>query len=848
MSATGTDAKPVGYAFRVEGMTCASCVRRVERALVGVEGVVEARVNLATESAEVELSASVPPARLAEAVRSAGYRAELPDEASTETPGDPGGARLLLDVTGMTCASCVRRVERALVGVEGVAEARVNLATESAEVNLDAPLDTSALVDAVRAAGYEAAIAAPTADPQAEASARRERRRADLRRRQAKLVVGTGLSAVVLLVAYGFADTGWSAYVQLAAALPVFVWVGWGFHLGALRAARHRSVNMDTLVALGSTVAFVYSLAATFALPGKATYFDVAAVIVTLISVGKYLEVLSRGRAGDAIEALAGLRPRTAHLLARAGAPTGAAAGAATVDVSADALGVGDLVVVLPGEALPADGVVVEGAAALDESMVTGESVPVTKTAGDEVTAGTLNGLAPLTVRVERTGADTVLAQITALVERAQLGKSSAQRLADRVSSVFVPVILAAAAATFAAWFASGHSLVSSLIPTVAVLVVACPCALGLATPVAVMVGTGRGAELGLLISGAEVLERVRRLTVVVVDKTGTLTAGRPAVVDTVVLDGSDGAEALRLAATAEMGSEHPLARAIVASRPADVGHDPLGDVRDVQVVPGAGVDARIGSRRVRVGTVDWVAGDVGRPKAAEAHRAADRLASDGRTPVAVAVDGEVRLVLGIADPLRDDAASGVAHLKSQGLRVVLATGDRAEVAAAVGARAGVDEVRAGLRPEAKAALVEQLQAEAGPVAMVGDGINDAPALAAADIGVAVGTGTGVAMAAADITLVHGDIAAVADAIALSRATRRTIWQNLGWAFGYNVVLVPLAAAGILPPMVAAAAMALSSVSVVTNALRLRRFGRNRRSVVAAAGPTLQQRRPLPVA
>ncbi|MHB1927873.1 MAG: heavy metal translocating P-type ATPase [Acidimicrobiales bacterium] len=818
------------YAFGVDGMTCASCVRRVERALSAVEGVVSARVNLATESAEVDLAGPVDTGVLAGAVKAAGYRAVLPEVTPDDAGSSQQGQSTLLEVTGMSCASCVRRVERALTGVEGVVSARVNLATESAEVDLAGPVESATLVEAVRSAGYQATVASPVSDPADEAAARRSRRQADLRRRRVKLAVGTALSAAVLVLAYGFATAGWSPYVQLALALPVFAWVGSGFHLGALKAARHRAVNMDTLVSLGSTVAFAYSVAATFALPGKATYFDVAAVIVTLISVGKYLEVLSRGRAGDAIETLAGLRPRTAHLLARAGASTAVAA-TATLEVAADALRVGDVILVRPGEALPADGTILGGAAAIDESMVSGESVPVTKAPGDEVTGGTVNGLAPLTVRVTRTGAETTLARITALVERAQLTKSKAQRLADQVSSVFVPVILIVAAVTFVGWFATGHALVASLIPAVAVLVVACPCALGLATPVAVMVGTGRGAELGLLISGAQVLERVRDLGVVVVDKTGTLTVGRPEIVEVITIDGADGTEALNLAAIVEAASEHPLARAVVS------GAERRGIKLDseavtVEVSPGGGVEARIDGRRVQVGSLDWLAapdsaaGPVSDQRLSRAVAAADRLAAQGHTPVGVAIDGEIRLVLGIADPLRADAASGVARLRAQGLRVVLATGDRAEVADAVGAQVGIDEVRAGLRPEDKARLVEQLRADHGAVAMVGDGINDAPALATADIGIAVGTGTGVAMAAADITLVHGDVGAVADAIALSRATRRTIWQNLGWAFGYNVVLVPLAAFGILPPMLAAAAMALSSVSVVTNALRLRRFGR----------------------
>lgn len=829
--------------LQLEGMTCASCVRRVERALGGVDGVAATRVNLATESASVELAEgqTVDRDALVAAVEKAGYRVS---PGPTHEGEDGQGSSVRLDVEGMTCASCVGRVERALTGVDGVAGARVNLATESAEVDLSAAVDVEALLAAVSAAGYSARRTETGPDPAQEVDARRARRSADLRRRRAKLAVGSVLTAAVLVLAYGFGGDVWSRYAQLALVLPVFLWVGWTFHRGALATLRHRSANMDTLVSLGSGVAFFYSLAATVWSPAAPTYYDVAGVIVTLISVGKYLEVLSKGRAGEAIEALATLAPRQAHLLARAGAAIGSTG--ETVDVAPATLRRGDLVVVRPAEPIPADGVVTDGSSAVDEAMITGESFPVQKAPGDAVTGGTVNGYGPLQVKVSRTGAESTLAQIMALVERAQLEKSNAQRLADRVSSVFVPVILGISAATFVGWLASGHDLAASLVPAVAVLVVACPCALGLATPVAVMVGTGRGAEMGLLVSGGEVLERVRRLGTVVVDKTGTLTLGRPEVAEIVEVgprreeqEQQDGgaAWALSLAAAAEAKSEHPLARAVqAASR--SLTPNPVPDASDVEVAPGGGIAATVAGHRVEVGSLAWTghrAGEDGSAQGAgsgdrtgdgEVVRAGTDLAARGLTPVAVVVDGTARLVLGIADTLRPDAAAGVARLHAAGLRVVVATGDRAEVAEAVARRTGVDEVRAGLRPEDKAALVRELEQLHGPVAMVGDGINDAPAIAAADVGIAVGTGTGAAMAAAEITLVHGDIAAVADAIALSVATRRVIWQNLGWAFGYNLVLVPLAATGVLPPMLAALAMATSSVSVVTNALRLRRFGR----------------------
>ncbi|MHB8190939.1 MAG: heavy metal translocating P-type ATPase [Ferrimicrobium sp.] len=737
---------------------------------------------------------------------------------------------IVLNVTGMTCASCVGRVERALAKVDGVAEARVNLATEAAEVTVSGLVDNDALVDAVHAAGYEASLATRAPDPVAEASARRARRSADLAQRRVLLAFGVLGSTGILVATYGFPHAAWSPWVQLTLALPVWALVGWIFHQGALRTARHGTVNMDTLVSLGSTVALVYSIVAVLALPGRPIYFDVASLIVTLIATGKYLELATRGRAGEAIEALAGLQPDVAHLLAKQ-STTGQGGLApldttTATDVAVASLHPEDVVMIRPGERIPADALVIDGDGHVDESMLTGESIPVAKHVGDDLTGGTVNGLSPLIARVRRTGADSTLSRILHLVEQAQTEKSNAQRLADRVSSVFVPVILGAALLTFLGWLASGHSMVAALIPAVAVLVVACPCALGLATPVAVMVGTGRGAEQGLLIRGGETFERIREIGVVVLDKTGTLTIGHPEVTDLLTLDGSDGSEVLQLAASLEVTSEHPLARAIVTAATAQGLQ--LAEVNAVEVTPGGGIAGIVGEQIVQVGSIAWLT-SIGLD--GEAAAIPERqFATSGRTPVGVAVGGVIRVILGVADPIRENALAGVTRLHELGLAIVLASGDTEEIARTVAAEVGIKEIRAPLRPEDKADLVISLRERYGQVAMVGDGINDAPALAAADVGIAVGSGTGIAMAAADITLVHGDVGAVGDAIALSRATRRIIWQNLGWAFGYNVVLVPLAAFGILPPIFAALAMAFSSVSVVMNALRLRHFGRPRRS------------------
>jgi Cu+-exporting ATPase len=718
----------------------------------------------------------------------------------------------------MSCTSCVRRVERALAAVPGVAGATVNLAAESADVTLARLVAADVLVTAVAEVGYQAAV--PATGPGGDVARRRAAQAAELRGRRVRLAVGAVLSAAVLVVAYGFGSAGWAGWVQLVLALPVYAWTGAMFHRSALAAARHRTTSMDTLVSLGATVAFGYSVIATIALPGRATYYDVAALIITLIAVGKYLELAGRARAGAAIEALAGLQPRTAHLLARAssrqhGDP------AAAIDVPAGTLRPGDRVLVRPGEAITADGELAGGTGIVDESMLTGEPLPQDKRPGDELTGGTVNGPSPLVLRVTRTGADTVLSQIMALVDTAQRDKSAAQRLADRISAVFVPVILAAAAVTFAGWLLADATVVTALITAVAVLVVACPCALGLATPVAVMAGTGRGAQLGLLIRGGDSLERVHGLATVVLDKTGTLTEGHPTVVRLIPLDGSDGHQALALAAAAEAASEHPLARAVTTAA-ADRGLA-AATAGDVRTVPGCGVTATVGGHQVQAGSLAWLTQAA--PDTMVAGRAAAELADAGQTPVAVAVDGQLRLLLGITDPVRPDTPAGVARLHALGLQPVLATGDMLEAAAAAAHAAGITEVHAELLPPDKAALVRELRRQHGRVAMVGDGINDAPALATADIGIAVATGTGAAMAAADITLVHGGVGAVADAVLLARATHRIIRQNLAWAFGYNLLLVPLAAAAILPPVLAALTMAASSVTVVGNALRLRHFG-----------------------
>jgi Cu+-exporting ATPase len=802
--------------LEIEGMTCASCVRRVEKAVSALPQVAAASVNLATERAVLTVAAGASTAAVrraaARAVTAAGY-------AVREVPAPvEGSRRLQLTISGMTCASCVRRVERALSSVDGVSSASVNLTTESAEVSVTAPVEPATLVAAVGRAGYGAELISAGRSAREEVEERRSRRRAAIHARTRQLAIGAALSTGVLILSYGFSSARWSPYAQLALALPVWLWVGAVFHRGALKTARHGSANMDTLVSLGSSVAFVYSAVAVFALPHEPLYFDVAALIVTLIAMGKLLELIARRRAGEAIEALAGLQPRTAHLLAR-GASVERWTEASPVDIPVSTLRVGDVIQVRPGERIPTDGVVVQGLGAVDESMLTGESLPVTKHPGDDAVGATVNSTVPLVIRVTKVGSETVLSQILALVERAQTEKAPAQRLADRVSGVFVPAILLIALATFTGWALTGHSLVAAMVPAVAVLVVACPCAMGLATPVAIMVGTGRGAEMGLLIRGGEALERIRALRVVVFDKTGTLTVGVPQVVDVTGVGGADPRRALLLAAAVEQASEHPLARAVVEAAAAE---RRLPVAQDIQAVPGSGVRGRVEGAEIAVGSLRWLA-ETG-VSVADAEGAVATAARRAWSLFGVSIDGRLQAVIAVADPLRPDSARGIERLRSLGLHVVLATGDLPETARAIAAEVGITDVRAQLRPADKAALIGELRAAFGPVAMVGDGINDAPALAMADVGIAMASGTGVAMAAADITLVHGDIEAVSLAIALSRATLRNIRQNLAWAFGYNLILVPLAVLGIVPPVGAALAMAFSSVSVVLNALRLRRF------------------------
>ncbi|HXF98454.1 MAG TPA: heavy metal translocating P-type ATPase [Gaiellaceae bacterium] len=726
-------------------------------------------------------------------------------------------SRVRLSLEGMTCASCAARIERTLNRLEGV-QASVNFATEQATVTYDparSALDD--LLRAVEAAGYRAR------------PARAEEDEGGARGLRARLVVAAALSAPLAALAMlpPLQLPGWQ-WLAFALATPVVLWAGWPFHRAAARNARHLAATMDTLISIGTLAAWGWSVVALLALEDAHTYFEVGAVITTLILLGRTLEARARRRSSAAIRALLELGAKEARVL-RDGEE-------AVVPV--EELRPGDLFVVRPGEKIATDGVVEEGLSAVDQSMLTGEPVPVEVGPGDEVAGATINTSGRLVVRATKVGAETALAQIARLVEEAQAGKAPIQRLADRVSAVFVPVVLALSLATLAGWLALAGDAAAAFTAAVAVLIIACPCALGLATPTALMVGTGRGAQLGILIRGPEVLERARRVTTVVLDKTGTVTEGRMRLEDALPARGVARSELLRLAGAAEDASEHPIARAIAERAREEVGA--LPPVERFESRAGLGVEASVEGRTVVVGRPAFLA-ERGLELPAELAAAAAEAEAAGRTVVAAGWDGVVRGLLVVADRVKPTSAEAVAELKALGLTPVLLTGDNERTARSVAAAVGIERVLADVLPEEKAAVVRRLQEAGEVVAVVGDGVNDAAALAQADLGLALGTGADVAIEASDLTLVSGDLRAAADAIRLSRRTLRTIKGNLFWAFAYNVAAIPLAVAGLLNPIVAAAAMAFSSVFVVTNSLRLRRF-RSRREAAPPAAP----RRPLP--
>ncbi len=798
----------------IEGMTCATCVERNEKILRATPGVASADVNFATEQARVEYDPdTVSVAGLAEAIGGIGYKV-ITEKAE-------------LAVQGMTCASCVEHVQKALSGVDGVVSASVNLATERAAVEFVAgAVERPALARAVESAGYqvlETGEAEETGDVEAAL------RRREYRRLQIQVLIGAALSFPIFLGSFQewFGSLGPlnNMYVLWALATPVQFWVGWRFYRGAISAARHRTTNMNTLVAVGSSSAYFYTVAGIL-FPsffeaqglGVPMYFDTAAIIITLILFGRMLEARAKGQTSDAIKKLIGLTPKTARVV-REGVE---------LDIPVEDVVAGDTVIVRPGERIPVDGTVSEGVSSIDESMITGESLPVEKQPGDEVVGATINKMGSFRFQATRVGKETVLAQIIRLVQEAQGSKPPIARMADVIASYFVPGVFAVATLTFVIWMIFGPepAFTYALLNFVAVLIIACPCALGLATPTAIMVGTGKGAENGVLIRGGDSLETAHKVDTVVLDKTGTLTRGEPAITD-IVTTGWDEDQVLRLAGSAERGSEHPLGEAIVLGA-ADRGIE-LESADSFQAIAGQGIEARVKGHDVLVGNPGLLEGrGLSLDGLAES---ASVLSGQGKTPMFVAVDGSPVGIIGVADTLKPGSRETVARLRGMGLQVIMLTGDNRRTAEAIGAEAGVDRVLAEVLPQDKALEVKRLQGEGRLVAMVGDGINDAPALVQADVGIAIGTGTDVAIEAGDITLMSGDLQGVVTAIALSRRTIQIIKQNLFWAFAYNTALIPLAAGVLYPffgvllnPIVAAGAMGMSSVSVVSNSLRLRRF------------------------
>jgi len=804
--------------FSISGMTCASCAARIERRLKAVAGVEEAHVNLATEKAEIVFNpVKVDDKALVQTIQDLGYQVVPPRE-----------DKLTISVGGMTCAACVNRVEKTLRVLPGVAKANVNFATERATVIFDGDrADRGDFRKAIEDLGYEVRGFEGESPVDREAEARRQ----EIHRLKQKFLFSAIMTGIIMLGSM----PDWFPWVPrllqeyrvlFILATPVQFWAGWQFYRGFWAATKHRTSDMNTLIAVGTTAAYAYSTVIAF-FPGTfhaagdhlGVYFDTSAMIIALILLGKFLEAVAKGHTSEAIKRLMGLRPKTARVV-REGREA---------DIPVEEVRHGDLVLVRPGEKIPVDGIVREGHSAVDESMLTGESLPVEKNPDSEVMGATLNKTGSFVFEATKVGRETALAQIIRLVEEAQGSKAPIQRLADKVAGIFVPVVIVIAAATFTIWFFFGPkpTFTLALLNFVAVLIIACPCAMGLATPTAIMVGTGRGAENGILIKSGESLELIHRISAIVFDKTGTLTQGKPVVTDIVAHNGFRNDQILRWSASIEKSSEHPLGEAIVnAAKEKGIPFVPL---ENFEALPGHGVRAKIEGKDFLLGNLRWI--EENGIALSGLRQEAERLAGEGKTPMILSREGMAAGVLAVADTLKPHSQETVKALHRMGLEVLMITGDNEAAARAIASEIGIDRVLAEVLPWQKSEQVKKLQNEGKVVAMVGDGINDAPALAQADIGIAIGTGTDVAMESADITLITGDLRAVITAIQLSRRTIRTIKQNLFWAFFYNVLGIPVAAGILYPfwgillnPMFASAAMAFSSVSVVTNSLRLRRF------------------------
>ncbi|MCF6093968.1 heavy metal translocating P-type ATPase [Microaerobacter geothermalis] len=792
--------------LKINGMTCASCALKIEKNLKKIPGVVEANVNFAVEKATITYNPDeVQPAQFEEKIEKLGYTVPK--------------SRAKLKLVGMTCANCAQKIEKKLNSLNGVYSATVNFGMELAMVEYNENLiSIGEMKQAIEKLGYESF----SADEEGSADAEREAREKEIARQKRLFVFSAALS--VPLVLYMFAEIfTWNLpaiffnkYFQFALATPIQFYAGWQFYVDSYHNLRNKSANMSVLIAMGTSAAYIYSVIATFwgdLIGETAVYYETSAVIITLIILGKLLEAVAKGRTSEAIKKLMGLQAKTARVI-RNGEEK---------DIPIEDVIVDDIIVVRPGEKVPVDGIIVEGSSSLDESMLTGESIPVEKKTGDEVIGATLNKYGTFKFRATKVGKDTALAQIVKIVEDAQGSKAPIQRMADKISSVFVPTVVLIALLTFTIWYVLTRDLTLALLFATAVLVIACPCALGLATPTAVMVGTGKGAESGILIKGGEHLESAYKTDVIVLDKTGTITKGKPELTDVIPLSKEWTEEKfLQIVSSAEKNSEHPLAEAIVAGAKAK--NLQLADPESFHAIPGHGIEATVDGNRMVVGTrkllreknIDFS----GHEKEIEA------LEENGKTAMLVAINHRLAGLIAVADTVKDTSAEAIKALQKMGIRVMMITGDNVRTAHAIARQVGIkpENVLAEVLPEEKASNVEKLKKEERIVAMVGDGINDAPALATADIGIAIGTGTDVAMEAADITLMRGDLRGIVAAIRLSRQTMRKAKQNLFWALIYNTLGIPVAALGFLSPIIAGAAMAFSSVSVVTNSTLLKRF------------------------
>ncbi|MBM7692463.1 Cu+-exporting ATPase [Peribacillus deserti] len=797
--------------YQITGMTCAACANRIEKGLKKMEGIKDANVNLALESSKIVYDPNiVSEDDFQKKIKGLGYDVVLEKREFV--------------ITGMTCAACANRIEKGLNKLEGVSKASVNLALENATVEYNPSLvSTQEIVGRVQKLGYNAISKEENADHV-------DYREKEIKRQQTKFIISAILSIPLLwamVIHFSFTsfiylpEALMNPWVQLALATPVQFIIGWQFYVGAYKALRNKSANMDVLVALGTSAAYFYSLYVTIKSIGTHAhmlelYYETSAILITLILLGKLFEARAKGRSSEAIKKLMGLQAKTATVVKDG----------VEKEIPLEEVLVGDIVYIKPGEKVPVDGEILEGRSALDESMLTGESVPVDKKIGDSVIGATVNKNGFLKIKATKVGRDTALAQIIKVVEEAQGSKAPIQRLADQISGIFVPIVVGIAVVTFLIWFiwVSPGEFAEALEKLIAVLVIACPCALGLATPTSIMAGSGRAAEIGILFKGGEHLEGTHQIDTVVLDKTGTVTKGTPQLTDVIVDAKMSETEFLSLIGSAENQSEHPLAQAIVQGiKEKEIA---LKEVQEFEAIPGYGIKATVEDKTILIGTRRLMNRE--NIDIADTTTTMEQLEDNGKTAMLVAIDGTYAGIIAVADTIKETSKEAIRRLKDLNIDVVMITGDNSRTATSIGREVGIDRVIAEVLPEGKAEEVKKLQSEGRKVAMVGDGINDAPALAVADIGMALGTGTDVAMEAADITLISGDLNNIADAILMSKKTIRNIKQNLFWAFAYNVIGIPIAAVGLLAPWLAGAAMAFSSVSVVLNALRLQRVKRAR--------------------